>query len=109
MMQVPVETILMLAGMAVATYGVRVGLWLGKSRGFPPRLRRLLDYVPVAVLSAIVFPIVLLPGGQLDITWHNAQLAGAIVTGLIVWRFRQLLAGIGGGLLVYAAWRVLLG
>ncbi|WP_035057782.1 AzlD domain-containing protein [Andreprevotia chitinilytica] len=108
MIQAPLDTILMLAGMAVVTYSVRIGFWLGASHGFPPRLRRALEYVPVAVLSAIIFPTVLLPGGVLSVSIHNAQLAGALATGLIVWRFKHLLAGIGGGLVVFVVWRLVM-
>ncbi|SMC29778.1 Branched-chain amino acid transport protein [Andreprevotia lacus DSM 23236] len=102
------DILLTLAGMALVTYGPRVALWLGNGGGFPPRLRRMLEYVPVAVLSAIVFPIALLHDDKLYLSIHNAYLAGAVAAGLIVWRSKHLLAGIGGGLIVYVAWRLLL-
>ncbi|GAA5784378.1 AzlD domain-containing protein [Chitiniphilus shinanonensis] len=99
----------MILGMFIVTYGVRVGLWLGDGHAFPPAVRQALDYVPIAVLSAIVAPAVLLRHGELVATWNNPQLAGALVTGLIVWRWHRLLLGIGAGLAMFMAWRWLLG
>ncbi|UXY15014.1 AzlD domain-containing protein [Chitiniphilus purpureus] len=96
----------MILGMAAVTYIVRVSLWLGEGQGFPPLVRRVLNYVPVVVMPAIVVPSVLLPHGALWLDWRNPQLAGALVTGLIVWRWRRLLAAIVGGMLVFAAWRL---
>ncbi|GAB7128144.1 AzlD domain-containing protein [Silvimonas sp. JCM 19000] len=101
------NTLLLLLGMAAVTYPVRAGLWL-RGGQIPPRLKQALDYVPTAVLTAITVPAVLLHDDQLWLSWHNAQLAGALVTGVIVWRTRHLLWGIGAGLVVYALWRVLL-
>ena len=99
------NTLLLLLGMAAVTYPVRAGLWLG-SGALPHRLQQALAYVPTAVLTAIVVPAVLLRDQQLWLSWHNAQLAGALVTGLIVWRTRHLLWGIGGGLVVWGLWRL---
>ena len=99
-----------IAGMAVVTFGVRLTLFaLGERVRFTPRLRRALAYVPVAVLSAITVPMVLLPDGshwQLD--WRNPWLAGAIASGVLALRVRSLLAAIVGGMVVYLLWRWLL-
>ncbi|AOY00419.1 AzlD domain-containing protein [Jeongeupia sp. USM3] len=92
--------------MALITYVMRACFWFGIGDGLPDWLRRALHYVPVAVLTAIVVPTVLLKDGAFYLDIHNAQLAGALATGLIVWRFNHLLAGIGGGLAVFALWRV---
>ncbi|WP_148717017.1 AzlD domain-containing protein [Chitinolyticbacter meiyuanensis] len=94
-----------LAGMFVVTYGVRVVLWLGSGHAFPDSVRRALNYVPIAVLTAIVVPAVFVQEGAINTGWNNPQLAGALVTGVIVWRWNKLLAGIAGGMLVYGAWR----
>ena len=94
-------------GMAAVTFGVRLALFaLGERVRFTPRLRRALAYVPVAVLSAITLPMVLLPDGshwQLD--WRNPWLAGALTSGVLALRARSLLAAIAGGMAVYLLWR----
>ncbi|WP_432724020.1 AzlD domain-containing protein [Jeongeupia wiesaeckerbachi] len=99
------NTVLLLAGMAGVTYVLRVGFWFGIGDGLPAWFKRALHYVPVAVLTAIVVPAVLLKNGAFDLDIHNARLVGALATGLIVWRFKHLLAGIGGGLLIFVLWR----
>jgi len=95
------------AGMMAATFPVRYTLFaLGNRAGFPPLMRRALRFVPVAVLTAISVPIVLLPDGQhWRLNWHNAYLAGALAAGAISWRWRHLLASIGAGLVVFVLWR----
>jgi branched-subunit amino acid transport protein len=99
-----ISTVLLIAGMAAVTYPVRVGLWLGKGH-IPHRLKQALAYVPTAVLTAVVVPTVLFQHDHLALDWRNAQLVGAIVTGLIVWRTRHLLWGICGGLVVFGLWQ----
>ncbi|BCL76285.1 hypothetical protein JHS3_20210 [Jeongeupia sp. HS-3] len=100
------SAVILLVGMAVVTYALRACFWFGAGDGLPAWLKRALHYVPVAVLTAIIVPTVLLRDGAFHIDIHNAQLAGSLATGLIVWRFNHLLAGIGGGLLVFVLWRL---
>ncbi|WP_269530780.1 AzlD domain-containing protein [Chitinimonas sp. BJYL2] len=100
---------LLIAGMAGVTFAIRYAFYaLGDKVAFPPWVQRALRYVPVAVLTAITVPMVLLPDGQhWQLDWRNPWLIGCLSSGLIVWYFRHLLAGIGGGMVVYFAWRYL--
>ncbi len=102
---------LTIAGMAGVTFGVRFALFaLGERVRFTPRLRRALGYVPVAVLTAITVPLVLLPDGRhWDLGWRNPWLAGTLASALLSLRTRGLLPAIGVGMLVYLGWRWLLG
>jgi branched-subunit amino acid transport protein len=101
----------LVAGMAAVTFGVRYAFFaLGERIAFPPWAQRALRYVPVAVLTAIVVPMVLLPdGAHWQLNWHNAWLLGALATGLISWRFNHLLASIGGGMAVFFVYKFLIG
>jgi len=103
--------LVLIAGMTAVTFLVRYAFFaLGERAAFPPVVQRALRYVPVAVLTAIVAPMVLLPDGahwQLD--WHNAWLLGALATGLIAWKFNHLLASIGGGMVVFFLYRIIIG
>lgn len=94
-------------GMTAVTFLIRYSFFaLGDKVRFPPLVKRALHYVPVAVLTAITVPMVLLPDGQhWQLDWRNAWLVGALTSGLIAWRYKQLLAAIGGGLAVYFLWR----
>jgi branched-subunit amino acid transport protein len=99
--------IAMIGGMALVTFGVRMTFYaLGARVAFTPRLRRALAYVPVAVLTAIVVPMLLLPdGSHWDLSWRNPWLAGACASAALALRRRGLLAAIGGGMAVYLLWR----
>lgn len=107
----PLALSLTIVGMAAVTFGIRFTLFaLGERVRFPPRVRRALGYVPVAVLTAIVVPMVLLPdGSHWELSWRNPWLAGSVASALLALRTRRLLAGIGGGMLVYLLWKVVWG
>jgi branched-subunit amino acid transport protein len=96
-----------IAAMAALTFAVRYSFFaLRPEVRFPAWVGRVLAYVPVAVLTAIVVPMVLLPDGEhWDLTWRNAWLAGALASGVIAWRYGQLLVAITAGFVVFLAWR----
>jgi branched-subunit amino acid transport protein len=98
------------AAMALVTFAIRYSFFaLRPEARFPPWVGRVLAYVPVAVLTAIVVPMVLIPDGEhWSLTWRNAWLAGALASGLIAWRYGRLLVAIVVGFAVFAAWRLLL-
>jgi branched-subunit amino acid transport protein len=97
----------LIAGMTAVTFLVRYAFYaLGDRMAFPPLVHRALRYVPVAVLTAITVPMVLLPdGAHWQLSWHNAWLLGALVTAWIAWKFNHLLASIAGGMLVFFLFR----
>lgn len=101
--------LLVILGMAAVTFGIRYSFFiLGDRVAFPAWARRALQYVPVAVLTAIVAPMVLLPDGtHWQLTWRNAWLAGALVSGVMAWKRLPLLAAIAASMGVYFLWRVL--
>jgi branched-subunit amino acid transport protein len=84
--------------LAIGTYLLRFSfLGLIGDRTLPLWLKRLLRYVPVAVLPAMVAPMVAWPsatGGETD----PARLSAALVTLLIAAISRSLLAAIIGGM-----------
>jgi branched-subunit amino acid transport protein len=68
----------------------------------------MLRYVPPAVLTAIVFPAVLMPEATLAITPTNARLIGAVAAFLVgIWQ-KNLLLTIVVGMVVFMAWQGLL-
>ncbi|MDK2125611.1 AzlD domain-containing protein [Parachitinimonas caeni] len=98
---------LTIVGMAVLTFAIRyLPYAFGGRLVFPPALQAALRYVPVAVLTAIIVPTVLLPdGSHWQLSWRNPAIIGSLASALIVWRTRHLLAAIGGGMLIYFGWR----
>lgn len=102
-----VSQVLVIAGMAAVTFGIRYVLFgLGGRLRFGPRVRQALRHVPVAVLTAITVPMVLLPdGSHWSLSWRNPWLAGALASAALALGTRRLLAAIAGGMAVFLIWR----
>jgi branched-subunit amino acid transport protein len=63
----------------------------------PEWLRQGLRYAPLAAMTAVVAPEVVLTGGQLITSWHDARLlAAAVGAGVYFWR-RSILGTIVTG------------
>lgn len=95
--------ILLAAGLL--TYAMRLSfilLW-GKI-DLPAWLQRSLRFVPPAVLTAIFFPELVLPGGKFDLSLGNARLIAGTLAALVAWRTRNIvltiLVGMGALLLI---------
>ena len=101
---------LLIAGMAAATMATRIPvLMLLSRRQLPEGVFRALRYVPPAVLSAIIFPMVLRPGGEWHFGLDNAALIGSLVAAVVAWRSRNLLLTIVVGMATLWIWRLLSG
>jgi branched-subunit amino acid transport protein len=59
---------------------------------------RALGFVPVAVLTAIVLPELVMPGGMVDVSPGNTRLIAGMVAVLIAWHTRSLLLTIVAGM-----------
>lgn len=96
----------MILGMTLVTFGVRYSTLAFVGRmPLPPFVMRALRFVPVAVLTAICTPLVLMPEGQIDLSLGNAALAAAVLSIVVSWRTRSLLLTILIGMAVYLLWR----
>ncbi|WP_047249176.1 AzlD domain-containing protein [Chromobacterium subtsugae] len=96
-------------GMLAATLAIRASfLVFGQRLAFPGWLNRALHFVPAAVLSALVAPMALAPAGTIDLSWHNAYLAGTIVAIAVAWKNGKTLLAIVVSFAVYGALRWLL-
>ncbi|MDH0747258.1 AzlD domain-containing protein [Pseudomonas sp. GD03842] len=100
----------LILGMTVITFTMRYSLFAWPDLRFPPVVRQGLHYVPTAVLTAIVVPGMLLPDGQhWQLSLDNAYLLAGVAAIAIAALSRNLLATIGGGLLVFFLLRWLMG
>ena len=99
---------LLIAGMALATMATRIPvLWWLSLHPLSPSLARALKYVPLAVLSAIITPVVLLSDGMLNAAPSNSSLVASLVAILVSWRTRSLLLTILIGMAVMLICRAL--
>jgi branched-subunit amino acid transport protein len=99
---------MLLAGLV--TFTIRLSfIWFIGHRSIPPLMRRALRLVPPAVLTAIIFPEVFMPSGQLDLSFGNARLLAAALATLVAWRTRNALLTIVIGMLAVWLFQWLLG
>lgn len=102
--------LMMIAGMAAVTFGIRyLLLGLADRLRLPGWAAAALKYIPPAVLIAISVPAVLVPGGRWQPTLSNPYLAAALVTTAAGVLTRNLLATIAAGLAAFFVHRLLLG
>ena len=80
------------------TFGMRFSfVYLLGRYEIPETMRRALHYVPPAVLSAIVFPELFLPGRQLNLSLGNSRLlAGLVAVAVAAWTKNSLLTILAG-------------
>ncbi|HBC00690.1 MAG TPA: branched-chain amino acid transport [Pseudomonas sp.] len=103
------NTWLLILGMLAIPFAVRDSFFAWPDLRFPRAIEQGLHYVPVAVLTAIVVPGMLLPDGQWALNWDNAYLLAGLLAIAIAAVSRNLLATIAGGLLSFFALRWALG
>ena len=92
--------LVMLLG-GLITFGMRFSLIYLLAEGkfqIPETMRRALHYVPPAVLSAIVFPELLLRNGTLYLSLENFRLAAGLVAVLVAWFSKNTLITIIAGM-----------
>jgi len=90
-----------IVGMALVTYFTRfAALALFRFTGVPTWLNRWLKYVPVAILTALIVPSLLLPRGYLDISLNNHYLIAGVVATFVAYKSRNIIATLGLGMLI---------
>jgi branched-subunit amino acid transport protein len=79
-----------MAAAGLITFGIRLSFiaLLGRV-DFPRRLQQALRFVPPAVLSALVFPELLMPEGVLSISFENERLIAGLAAALTAWFTRN--------------------
>jgi branched-subunit amino acid transport protein len=90
---------LTIIGMGIITFAIRLSLIALMGRVKVPLLvQRALRFVPPAVLSAIIFPELLVRNGAPDVSFSNARLLAGGLAALVAWRTRNVLLTIGVGM-----------
>jgi branched-subunit amino acid transport protein len=93
------KPVLAILGMGAVTYVLRLSfLMLPERLQLPAAAQAALRYVPVALLTALWAPELLLQKGVLALTPDNARLLAGIVAIGVAWRTRMTLATIVAGL-----------
>jgi branched-subunit amino acid transport protein len=104
------NVIITLLGMGVVTYLTRVLFIVGmKGDKLPPFIIRWLSYVPVAVLAAIIFPMIAAPEKRLDLTYTNPYLLAGVAATAIALATKNLIITVVGGMGVILLLKFLMG
>jgi branched-subunit amino acid transport protein len=102
MMDTSVWMLIVIAGLAVVTVITRsFFLFSEKSWLLPHWAQRGLQYAPIAALSAVVTPEIVMSHGQLMDTWLDARWMAALAGGLVYHFSKHVLFTIVAGMLVY--------
>ena len=90
---------LTIAGAAGVTFALRISFiaLLGRIE-IPPFLERALRYVPAAVLTAVVIPLLFYADGALELSLGNERSIAGLVAALICWWTRSVPLTLVGGM-----------
>ena len=102
--------IYLIAGMTLVTFVIRYSMFAIAGRiEFPTRLVNALRYVPPTVLTAIIVPAVLIPtGDEINLSYTNPYLVGALIALGVGWLSKNLLLTITTGMLAFWSWQYIL-
>ncbi len=90
---------------AAGTYALRVSFiaLFGRLDDVPPRVERVLSYVPPAVLAALVLPELVFSDGALAVSLGNDRLLAGAIAAVVAWRTEDMLATVAVGMAVLYA------
>ena len=91
---------LIIIGMGVITYAIRLSMIIMSGQiQLSDNLQRALRYVPPAVLSAIILPEMVQPGGTLDLSLGNERLLAGLLAILVAWFTRNMIWTVAAGMI----------
>jgi branched-subunit amino acid transport protein len=95
-------TLITIVGLALVTVITR-GFFLYSSKPWqlPNWVNRGLHYAPIAALSAVIVPEILVTQGQLLSSWHDAKLAAGLVGAVVYFWRKSVLLTMSLGMVVY--------
>ena len=94
---------LLIIGMMLVTFIPRyLPIALAGRFRIHPLLRRALEFVPIAVLTAIISQASLIHDGKLDVAFDNPYIYGLIAAGITAWISKNTFITIIVGLICYA-------
>ena len=101
---------LAIAGLALITMVSRSFFMIPQQEmPLPHWLRRGLKYAPLAALTAVIAPEIIMSQGQLISTWQDARLPAVLCAGAYYFWRRGILGTISVGMVVYLPLHILRG
>jgi branched-subunit amino acid transport protein len=97
---------IILAGLL--TYGTRLSFIVAHGHvEMPLWFTRALNFVPVAVLSAIIFPALLMPDDALILSFDNGRLYAGVLAAWVAWRTKNVWLTIAVGMISLFIWQTI--
>lgn len=98
----PIVVWLAIVLLSIGTYGLRVFFLLGVERvgDIPPAIERTLEFLPIAILAALVSPYLLYVEGTFALSIANEQLIAGLVGIIVAWRTENMVLTIVAGMAV---------
>ncbi len=85
--------------LGILTLGIRLSFIVILDRWkTPPIIQRSLRFVPIAVLSAIIVPELIMPGDILNISHTNPRLLAGSVAMFVAWKTKNIVWTIVAGM-----------
>lgn len=103
-------TLITIAGLTLVTIITRCFfLYSSKPWQLPNWVSRGLHYAPIAALSAVILPEILVTQGQLLSSWHDAKLIAGLVGATVYFWRKSVLLTMSLGMAVYLPLHLWLG
>jgi branched-subunit amino acid transport protein len=103
-------TLWVIVGLAIITAVTRSFFFLSNTEWHLPHwAQRGLQYAPIAALSAVVVPEIVMTHGELIATWQDARIFAAVVGVAVYFAKRNVLLTIVFGMGVYLSLHLVLG
>lgn len=93
------KIIVIILGMALVTFFTRFFV-IGLSRKFQFSDFWLswLRYIPIAVLTTLIIPAILIPRGRLDVSLKNDYLIAGVIAAVLAYKTKNIILTIGSGI-----------
>jgi branched-subunit amino acid transport protein len=90
---------LIMVTVGILTFATRISFIVLLDRWRPPPvIRRALHFIPVSVLTAIIFPELLLSNGYIDLSLDNLRLLAGGIAILVAWKTKNIVWTIISGM-----------
>ncbi len=93
--------VFIIIGMAVVTYLPRLIPLIALSNMKMPKLiEKWLNYIPVSVFSALIFPAILIQNGKLSLSLSNSQIWASLICLIIILKSKNLALTVLTGIMI---------
>lgn len=90
--------IITILGAAIVTYLTRFPLMILSGKKIPSPLMKYLSFIAPAVLTALIAPMIFIKQGRVDISLSNNYFIAAIITVLVSYFSKNMLASLIAGI-----------